>query len=139
MKQFQFNFFSSVIAAFSCLSLLMPSPAIATGGVSCTAPDGTADIHIGMGRVPIYAPFSAVAQLYDKVWMSVPVDGELELGESQGLMRNDKLSVDFTDPQALKIIISLDVDYSGEERDDGFPGKLTFEDGIPRDVFCLFE
>ena len=111
----------------------------ASGGVSCSSPDGTADIHIGMGRVPIYAPFSAVAQLNDKVWMSVPIDGEMELGESQGLMRDDKLSVDFTDPQALKIIISLDVDYSGEEFDEGFPGKLTFEDKIQRDVFCLFE
>lgn len=132
------KFIATAILANSLL-FSFSSIAHASGGVSCTSPDGKADIYIGMGRVPIYAPFSAVAQLNDMVWMSVPVDGELELGESQGLMRDDKLSVDFTDPQALKIIISLDVDYSGEELDEGFPGILTFEDKIPRDVFCLFE
>ncbi|MEM8652244.1 MAG: hypothetical protein AAGF54_17055, partial [Pseudomonadota bacterium] len=70
---------------------------------------------------------------------SNPQSGELELGASQGLIEKDRFSADFADVDATRIIISLRIDLTVEEEEDGFPGTLTFEDGIPREVLCQFE
>ena len=123
--------------------LLMPfshtSEANAAGGVGCVSKAGDAEISINMGRVPIYAPSFASARLGEKIWVTNPQSGELELGSSQGLIEEDRFSADFTDENVTKIIISLRVDFTAEEEEDGVPGTLTFEDGIPRKVLCQFE
>ena len=93
-----------------------------------------------MGHVPIYTPFNAYAKYGDKEWSSTPQDGEMQMGDSQGLIEGKELSVDFVDEQVMDIIISLRVETSGEEDDDdGYEGILTFEDNVPHKVNCLFE
>ena len=111
----------------------------AAGGVGCYSKAGDAEISINMGRVPIYSPSFAMARLGDKTWVSNPQSGEFELGASQGLIEKDRFSADFADVDATSIIISSRIDLTAEEEDGGVPGILTFEDGIPRKVFCQFE
>jgi hypothetical protein len=119
---------------------LSPVAAHATGGVHCMSKDEQAEISIGMGHVPIYTPFNAYAKYGDKEWSSTPQDGEMQMGDSQGLIEGEKLSVDFADEQVMDIIISLRIDTSGDEDDDdGYEGILTFEDNVPHKVYCLFE
>ena len=128
----------ALLALFCTLSLIT-TPANASGGVFCASKDGIAEISINMGRVPIYAPTFAAARLGKKQWSSMPQPGDIELGSSQGLIRKDTLSVDFADANIEKIIITLEVNYSGEEFENGYPGTLIFEDGIKHNVFCEFE
>ncbi len=111
----------------------------AAGGISCATKDGTAEISINLTRQPIYAPSFASARLGKKNWVSAPQHGETVLGPSQGMIEAGKFSADFADKDITKIIISLRVDTSAEEDEDGVPGTLTFEDGVPRKVFCQFE
>lgn len=134
--------FRLIFIAFlsKCMLLLLPTFAFATGGVHCETKDQHASISIGMGRVPIYAPLNAWVSHGDKVWMDVPREDEIELGLSQGLIKNDTLTVDFVDVQASDIIISLFVDYSGDdEGEDGYKGTLSFITGESYTVYCLFE
>ncbi len=115
------------------------TPAHAGGGISCFSKDGRAEISIALGRQPIYAPMNASARLDKKRWAGTPQDGESQLGDSQGLIEPGRFSADFVGDDIMKIIISLRVDLSKQEADDGTPGTLTFEDGVPRKVFCQFE
>lgn len=130
-----------VIAALAkCMLFSLVSVASAAGGIYCQSKDKGAEISIGMGRVPIYVPFNAWVRHGEKIWMDTPQEGETQLGSSQGLMRENTLTVDFVDDQASDIIISLYVDYSGEEDDeDGYKGTLSFLTGESYTVYCLFE
>lgn len=122
------------------VSTLSSAQVHAGGGISCASKDGMAEIGISlMGRSPTYAPTYASARLGDKRWSSSPQDGEIELGESQGTIGKNTLAANFADADTTKIIISLQVDYSSEEHEDGFPGTLMFEDGVSRQVFCSLE
>lgn len=118
---------------------ICPAAALAGGGISCASKNGKAEISISLTRQPIYAPSFATARLGDKQWVSAPQHGETELGPSQGLFEADKFSADFADKDVTKVIISLRVNLSAPEGEDGAPGTLTFEDGVPRKVFCQFE
>ncbi len=119
---------------------MLPNLAHATGGVYCMSKDEQAQISIGMGHVPIYTPINSYAKYGDKEWSSTPRDGEMQMGDSQGMVEGEKLSVDFADEQIMEIIISLRVDASGQEdNEDGYEGILTFEDNVPHKVYCLFE
>jgi hypothetical protein len=119
---------------------MLPNLAHATGGVYCTSKDEHAQISIGMSHLPIYTPLNAYAKYGDKEWSSAPLDGEIQMGDSQGMVEGEKLSVDFADEQIMDIIISLRVDQSGQEyNEDGYEGILTFEDKVPHKVYCLFE
>lgn len=125
------------LALIACVAPL--SAPRAGGGVSCASKDGRAEISIGLGRLPIYAPTSASARLGNKRWVGVPQHGENELGESQGLIEADKFSADFVGPDIMKIIISLRINLSGDDKEGSYPGTLTFEDGVAHKVFCEFE
>ena len=122
------------------VSTLSSVQAQAGGGISCASKDGLAEIGISlMGRSQTYAPIFASARLGDTRWSSSPQDGEMELGESVGAISEIALTADFADVNSTTTIISLRVDYSSEEHEDGFPGTLTFEDGVARKVFCSLE
>lgn len=125
------------LSLFLCLAL--HTSALAGGGVTCASKDGRAEISIGLGRLPIYAPTSASARLDSKRWASVPQDGELELGASQGMIEENSFSADFVGSDIMKIIISLRIDLSEEEKEGGSPGTLTFEDAVVHRVICQFE
>ncbi len=119
--------------------IMMPNLAHASGGVYCMSKDEQVDVSIGMGRVPIYTPLNAYAKYGDKEWSSAPQDGETQIGDSQGMIEGEKLSVDFADEQVSKIIISLRVNTSGQGNDDGYEGVVMFEDKILHKVYCLVE
>lgn len=121
------------------VALHFATNAHATGGVICQSEDGQAEISIGLHRVIIYSPMNAYARLGKKEWKGVPVDNETPLGSSQGRITDTNLNVDFADIDMLKIIIRLTVDLTAEETEKGFPGNLSFENGIKRPVSCAFE
>ena len=131
----------SIQTATAVFTLLLSGcvPALAAGGVGCSSSNGLAEISISTSRLPIYAASSASARLADKIWMSNPQNGETELGPSQGFMEPDRFAADFTDAEVNKIIISLRINTSAKETENGYPGTLTFEDGIQRKIYCLFE
>jgi len=131
--------FKQILVFMMIWALPPTAKAHATGGVSCRTDDGRAEISIGLHRIIIYSPMSAYARLDTKKWKSVPVDGEVELGSSQGILSETKLQVEFADSDALKIIIRLNVNLTGKETENGYPGTLIFQDGVKRVVFCLFE
>ncbi len=127
--------------AVSCVIALMMSTKVAfpAGGVTCASKDGQAELAVSMARLPIYAPSAATARLGEKRWASVPQFGEAELGSSQGMIEQDRFSVDFADKDMAKIIISLRVPSLAAGGDDGVPATLTFEDGVSRAALCQFE
>jgi len=126
-------------ALFALLFMFTATAAHASGGVFCHSTDGIANISIGLGRVPIYAPLNASATLGNTNWSTAPQSGEILLGGSQGLIENNTLAADFTDEDVERIIISLRVDYSGKEGQEGFSGKLIFAGTETHDVVCQFE
>ena len=122
------------LSAF-CLS----TPGHATGGVWCSTPDKKTTISVGLGRVPIYAPFNAIIESGDKYWMTEPKDDAIALGGTQGMIEKDRLAMDFTDHDVTEIIISLRVSYADEDGEGYYSGKLTIKGHPTYDVKCEFE
>lgn len=129
--------FLALVTTFACA--LIADSAYASGGVSCYSSDGKANISVGMGRVPVYSPTNVSAEFGKKHWSGNAQKGDIQLGGTQGMLEEHRLAIDFADENTERIIISLRVDLTAEEGEEGVPGVLTSHGLATIKVDCQFE
>ncbi|MEM8541554.1 MAG: hypothetical protein AAGF25_11435 [Pseudomonadota bacterium] len=128
------------IAAGLCAIFLSTSlstmNAHATGTIACDATDGSgAAIMIGVGRLPILAVISAFATAEGQDWsLDGSVGTDIDVG--QGFMDDERVLVDFVDPNFEEILISLRLFRSATGKSSAEAGVLTIHDVGSYAVMC---
>ena len=113
-------------AAFSVM--FAHAPAYATGEIICDATDGSgASIRVGIGRLPVLAILDATATDGTDVWSTNATGGEREIAVGQRFMDDQRVLIDFTDPNIEQIIVSLRLFQASGDKSYAEAGVLSFK------------
>lgn len=116
----------AVLTLLGAISL--PGPAAATGTIFCDgATDNSVAVQIGIGRVPVLAVLNARIAAGSAVYANdvEATPGAVPIVFGQGVFDEDRLRVDFTDPNVERIVVSLRIERA-------FEGKSGAEAGVLR-------
>ena len=102
-------------AALTLTLALAAGPALATGDIFCEAPDGSAEVHLGVGHVSVLAIFSARLEAGGNAWATTPMADETEIIVGQAYRDAAGMAVDFTDPNVERIVAEIRTFLASEE------------------------
>ena len=114
--------------------LALATPAAASGAIVC---DGEAGVfaHLATGRLPVLRIIGAYVEAGGSAWSTGPERGDgTPFVAGQGFADNQRVLVDFTDPNIESILVSLRLRFDGDE-DQPMTGVLTAA-GKNYDVMC---
>ena len=121
------------------LALATATPARAAGGIYCASPDGTVDVAIGTGRLPILGVISARVRVDDARWATSASDGETPIAVGQASNLPDGFRIDFVDEDISEILLSLRAVSANEGDAAAVAGVLRLPGEDARAVVCEIE
>ena len=111
------------IAATLSAVLAASGPALATGSISCEAPDGSAAVELTLGSVPFVAVVAAGITAGETAMGTAP-DSPVPIIVGQAFGDGMALAVDFSDPNAERIVASVRLVTAREGDTDASAGTL---------------
>jgi hypothetical protein len=97
------------------------STAQASGDLYCATVDESVTVHIGLGRVPVFAPLGGRIETPDATWSTE----DQTIGSISGFYDDDdSIRVDFTDETVAEIIARLRVFQAYEAESYAMAGIL---------------
>lgn len=120
----------ALIAMIAILGLC--STAQATGELYCSSLEGDVELNIGLGRVPVFAPLSAV--IVTPTGTLSTEDGSI--GSVSGFYEPDAILVDFADEIVLDLVARLRVFHASEPNGYAMAGVLQIVGDAAYAVIC---
>ncbi len=96
------------------------STAQASGELYCATVDESVTVHIGLGRVPVFAPLGGRIETPDAIWSTE----DQTIGSISGFYDDESIRVDFTDETVADIIARLRVFQAYEAESYAMAGIL---------------
>ncbi|MEO7223312.1 MAG: hypothetical protein ABIY37_12640 [Devosia sp.] len=108
----------------TAIVVLSAAPALAGEGLFCSGPDGI-DISVPLGAGPGLSPLSAEIKAAGKVWTTAEgVAGTTQIIPAQSASVDNRLYLDFADPNYVGVVVEIRLFWAEEETDPVLGGTL---------------
>jgi hypothetical protein len=112
------------------------APSFASFGLFCEGPDGI-DVSVPLGAGPGLTPLGAEIKAAGKVWTTeAGVADTIEIARAQSASLDDRLYIDFTNPNLEGVLVEIRLFWSEEETDPVYGGTLRIRDHGAWPISC---